>query len=59
MTKLITRSELSRCSLKELHGCYRRTFNQLAKSKPDSYQRRNTLASLENISNELNNRYAM
>ena len=56
MTKLITRSELSRCSLSELRGFYRRTFNQLVQSQPESHQRRNVLASLENISNELNSR---
>ena len=58
MTKLITRVELSRCSLKELHGMYRQLFNALVQSHSGTYQRRNALASLENITNELNQRYA-
>ncbi len=59
MTKLITRSELSRYSLSELRGIYRLTFNQLVQSSSETHQRRNALGSLENISNELNDRYAL
>ena len=59
MTKLITRSELSRCSLNELRGFYRHTFNQLVQSYSETSKRRNALASLENINNELNIRYSM
>ncbi len=56
MTKFITRSELSRCSLNELRGVYRKAFNQLVQSQSESHQRRNALATLENINNELNSR---
>jgi len=59
MTKLITRYELSKLSLGELHGLYRQLFNALVQSHFGTYQRRNALASLENISNELNSRYAI
>ena len=58
MTKLITNHELGRLSLTELQGLYRRIFNQLAQSQPGSPERRNALASLENIQRELNRRYA-
>lgn len=56
MTKFTTRSELSRCSLNELRGFYHTAFNQLVQSPSKSHQRRNALASLENINNELNKR---
>ncbi len=56
MTKFTTRSELSRCSLNELRGFYRTAFNQLVQSPSKSHQRRNALATLENISNEINSR---
>lgn len=56
--KLITRHELSKLTLTELHGVHRRTFNALVQSQPESHQRRNALASLETIRHELNDRYA-
>jgi hypothetical protein len=37
----------------ELKGLLKIAFNQLAQSKPDRYQRRNALASIENIQREL------
>lgn len=56
--KLITRYELASKSVLELRGLYRMVFNALVQSVPESSERRNTLASLENISRELNQRYA-
>jgi|CXWL01.1.fsa_nt_gi hypothetical protein len=57
--KLITRHELASKSILELRGLYSKTFNALVQSVPESAGRRNALASLENISRELNRRYAM
>lgn len=51
--KLITRAELAKLSLVELKGLYRKMFNVLAASGPDSPQRRNALESLENIRREI------
>lgn len=59
MTKLITCAELSKYSLNELHGLHRQLFNALVQSQCETYQRRNSLTSLENISNEINSRYTM
>ncbi len=56
--KLITRFALASCSTSELHTLYRDTLSALVQSVPESAQRRNALASLENISRELNQRYA-
>lgn len=56
--KLITRHELASQSICELRGLYRMVFNALVQSTPGSANRRNALASLENISRELNQRYA-
>ena len=55
--KLVTRAELSRLSIHELRGFYSNTFNQLVRSQYESTLRRNALATLENISNELCERY--
>ncbi|GAB1256229.1 hypothetical protein NBRC116494_07310 [Aurantivibrio plasticivorans] len=54
--KLITRFELAAKNTNELYGLHRKAFNELARSKPDSHQRRNALASIENIQNELASR---
>lgn len=51
--KLVTRFELAAKSKNELHTLLREAFNALAASEPDSHQRRNALASIENIRNEL------
>ena len=51
--KLITRFELAAKSEDELYSLLRGTFNELAKSDIGSYQRRNALASIENIQNEI------
>ena len=56
--KLITRYELASKSILELRGLYRTVFNALVQSVPESAQRRNALASLENISREINQRYS-
>ena len=54
---LITSYELASKSVSELCGLYRKVFNALVQSAPQSADRRNALASLENISRELKNRY--
>ena len=51
--KLITRFELASHSTSELHGLYRHIFNALVLSDPDTPERRNALASLENIIREM------
>lgn len=51
--KLITRFELAAKNESELFALLRETFNELAKSEANTYQRRNALASIENIQNEL------
>lgn len=56
MTKLITTNELARLTDLELHGLYRAIFNELVLSDPDTAQRRNSLASLENLRREMNQR---
>lgn len=56
--KLITRHELASKSVLELHGLNCKVFNVVVQSAPESPERRNALASLENISRELNQRYA-
>jgi len=54
--KLITIFELASRNEAELHSLYRAIFNDLAQSKPDSQERRNALASLENIKREIRSR---
>lgn len=54
--KLIMKFELAAKNENELHGLLREAFNELARSDPDSHQRRNALASIENIQNELTSR---
>ena len=54
--RLITRFGLAAKNEIELHGLLRNAFNELAKSNPDTHQRRNALASIENIQNELASR---
>lgn len=51
--KLITRYELVNRPTSELHGLLRQTFNTLVRSAPESPERRNALASIENIQSEL------
>ncbi|MCP5391921.1 MAG: hypothetical protein H6920_09915 [Sphingomonadaceae bacterium] len=51
--KLITRFELASRSTNELRRLLREVFNELARSKPGTPERRNALASLETIRAEL------
>lgn len=53
---LITRFELASLSQSQLRGLLRKTFNALVQSAPDSPERRNALASIENIQRELASR---
>ena len=46
--KLVTRFELAAKNENELHALLREAFNALAGSEPDTYQRKNALASIEN-----------
>jgi len=54
--KLITRFELATKSESELYAILKKVFNELARSQLDTHQRRNALASIENIQNEINSR---
>ncbi|MBL3619050.1 MAG: hypothetical protein JMN26_15130 [gamma proteobacterium endosymbiont of Lamellibrachia anaximandri] len=54
--KLITRFELAAKSKAELHALLREVFNELAKSNADTHQRRNALASIDNIQREIYSR---
>lgn len=51
--KLITRFELASRPGVELYALRRAVFNILARSAPDSAERRNALASLENLDAEI------
>ena len=54
--RLITRFELAAKNESELHGLLRNAFNELARSEPDTHQRRNALASIDNIQREIGSR---
>ena len=54
--KLLTRFELAAKNKNELHILLRESFNELAKSNTNTYERRNALASIENIQRELGSR---
>ena len=54
--KLITRFELASRTTPELRRMLREVFNEMSRSKPDTAQRRNALASLETIRAELASR---
>jgi hypothetical protein len=54
--KLVTRFELVAKNENELRGLLRMAFNELSKSDFGTHERRNALASLENIENELASR---
>ncbi len=51
--RLITRFELAAKNENELHFLLREVFNELVRSEPDTHQRRNALASIENIQREI------
>lgn len=54
--KLVTKFELAAKNKNELCALLREAFNELARSEPDTHQRRNALASIENIQSELASR---
>ncbi|MES9980940.1 MAG: hypothetical protein ABW115_09175 [Candidatus Thiodiazotropha sp. 6PLUC6] len=54
--KLVTRFELAAKNETELYTLLREAFNALAACEPESHQRRNAMASIENIKNELASR---
>lgn len=54
--KLITRFELATKTTKELHLLYRDIFNALVRTNYGTAERRNSLASLDNIQEEINER---
>jgi len=56
--KLVTKFELAAKSENELRKLLREAFNELAKSKFGSHERRNALASIENIQNEITEKYS-
>ena len=51
--KLLTRFELAAKNKNELHVLLRQSFNELVKSNPNTHQRTNALASIENIQREI------
>jgi hypothetical protein len=55
--KLITRYALAAMETTELQALYRKVARTLACTKPDTLERTNALASLENICRELATRY--
>jgi len=56
--KLITRFDLASKSKGELRGLYFKAFTALVQSAPESGERRNALASLENLTREINQRHS-
>lgn len=56
MSKIITVYELQNLTHSELYGLQRKTRNELTRSVPGSAERRNALASLENITGVVNSR---
>ena len=55
--RLITRFELATRNSDELHRLHRDIFNRLARTGANTAERRNALASLENIQRELAQRF--
>jgi hypothetical protein len=51
--RLITRFELAAKNTTELRSLYKEVFNAMVRSEPRTLERVNTLASLQNIENEL------
>ncbi|MBA4719468.1 MAG: hypothetical protein HRO68_10395 [Nitrosopumilus sp.] len=54
--KLLTRFELAAKNKTEPPVLLRNGFNELAKSNPNTHQRRNALAPIENIQREIGSR---
>ncbi len=57
MNRIITTSDLQNRKLGELRVAFHRAQQDLTKSEPNSPERRNALASLENIRRAMNSRY--
>lgn len=51
--RLITRTEAERLSLEELQGLFKEAFNAVAAAPRGSQERRNALASIDAIQQEL------
>ena len=58
MIKLITRHELAKLNMAELHQLYQMLHKALAQTNADTPERRHCLASLENLQREMNQRHA-
>lgn len=56
MSRIITNAALHRCSLAELQRLYASVHHELVRSAKGSPERRNALASLENISRAMRQR---
>ena len=54
--KPITGFELATKSNNELYSLLRESFNIIANSQPESHERRNAVASIENIKKEISSR---
>jgi len=54
--RLVTRFEMAAKNESELYSLLRGAINELARSEPDTHQRRNALASIENIQQEIGSR---
>jgi hypothetical protein len=54
--KVVSRFELAAKNKGELHALLRESFNELAGSEPETHQRSNALASIENIQREISSR---
>lgn len=54
--KLVTRFEIAAKCETELGAILREAFDELARSDPNTHQRRNALASIENIQREIGSR---
>ncbi len=54
--RLVTKFELAAKNESELHGLLRNAFNELARSDPNTTERTNALASIENIQIEIGSR---
>lgn len=54
--RLITRFEMATKNESELFSLLGQAYNELGVSEPDTHQRRNALASIENIQQEIGSR---
>ncbi len=59
MKKVITTMELQQQTGSELSALFRKVSQDLVQSEPGSPERRNTLASLENINRAINTRQTL